>query len=115
MVALEEKVSTDIHYCIKARTRTKLLLAVEPEVANNNDYLTYHGYPEWCGSHRRALEAVLEVPLGGIGEDALGSDLVGCCCASDHDTDGTDDLREGESGTHVQTREGLEDTVSTTR
>lgn len=30
---------------------TKLLLAVEPEVANYNDNLTDHGYPEGCGSH----------------------------------------------------------------
>ena len=95
--------------------RTKLLLAVEPEVANNNDYLTYHGYPERRGRHRRAFEAILEVPLGSIGEDALGSDLVGSSCARDHDTDGADDLRKGESSAHVQPRKGLNDMVSTAR
>ena len=46
------------HFVPKPKIHTKLFLAVEPEVANDDDYLAYHGYPERCGCHWRALEAV---------------------------------------------------------
>ena len=101
MAELEEEVSKDDEARRKER-RTKLLLSVEPEVAEYNDKLADQGDPEQGCRHGTALEPIFEVPLRRVGEDAFWADGVGCCCTRDHHADRSDDLREGERCADVQ-------------
>ena len=93
---------------------TKLFLAVEPEVTDDDYELANEGYPERRGCQWATLEAVLEVPLRCVRENALWTYPVWCSCASDHDADRTDHLRERKGGAHVQTRERLQENETET-
>src|SRR6266478_6540945 len=69
-----------------ADERTKLFLAVEPEVSNNDDQLTDQSDPERWFGHRAIFQPVrFEVPGGDIREDSSGTDPVWCSCTSNRD------------------------------
>lgn len=82
--------------------RTKLFFAVEPEVSDDDDDLTHQRKPERSVSHRTPFQTVGEIPGSQIRENVPGTDPVGGSCASNHDTDGTNDLSEGQRGTNMQ-------------
>ena len=88
--------------------RTKLFLAVEPEVTDNDHELADEGDPERRGRKWTAHEAVLKVPLCRVWEDAPRPYTIRCCRARDHDTYRTNNLCEGERGADVESRKGLE-------
>ena len=54
--AVKEQVSP--HFSSVGGALTKLLLAVEPEVADDNNDLANQCYPEWRRSHRTSLQTV---------------------------------------------------------
>ena len=73
------------------RASKKVSRLTEPEVADDDDKLADEAGPEGSGRHRRALDAVAERPVRGVGEDGAGTDSVRRRLSGDHDGGGSDD------------------------
>ena len=73
---------------------TKLLLAVEPEIPNNDNELADECNPERSRSHRAPLQPLLEVPLTRIWKDAFRTNPIRGSGTSNHHTDRPDNLRK---------------------
>ncbi len=73
---------------------TKLLLAVEPEIPNNNDKLAHERNPEGGGSHWASSQSFPKVPSSRVWEDTFRTNPIGGSGTGDHYTHCTNDLRE---------------------
>jgi len=70
----------------------KLLLAIEPEVTNDDDDLAYQCQPERSGSHGTSFQPILEIPSSHIWENAPGANSIWGCCPGDHYTNRANNL-----------------------
>ena len=89
------------------QARTKLLLAIEPEVTNNNHQLADEGDPENRESDHALANAVREAPLRCVGEDLDRSLPIRCDSSGDDDNHSAKQLRECESSAHMETGKRL--------
>jgi len=58
---------------------------------------------------KHTFQALREVPLGSVWENRAWPNTIWSGGPCNHNTDGTDNLGEGESCANVKTREGLEE------
>lgn len=105
MVELAKKahVNKSRHHHIKKKGRrhTQLFFAIKPKITEDDDELAYERDPKRRRGHRTACKTLGEIPSADVGEHRPGTDRVGRRRASDHDTNRTDDLSEGERRAHV--------------
>ena len=81
---------------------TKLLLAVEPEIPNNNDKLAHERNPEGGRSHWTSSQSFPKVPSSRVWEDTFRTNPIRSSGTGDHYTHRTNDLRECQRRTDVE-------------